>query len=135
MVGELIRDRRLALGLTQTDLSQRTGLAQRAISDIERGVTRRPAVKNLRILSKALELDFTQLVIASEKAASKKEAAKLADAFQDETMPDPVETALLWEFRHLDETNRNLVLNQVKAVRQWQAQVARQLGGEVPDDE
>lgn len=135
MVGDLIRDRRLALGLTQTDLSQRTGLAQRAISDIERGVTRRPSVKNLRILSKALELDFTQLVIASEKAATKKEAEKVADAFQDESMPDPVETALLWEFRHLDEANRNLVLNQVKAVRQWQAQVTRQLGEEAPKDE
>jgi transcriptional regulator with XRE-family HTH domain len=40
--GDLVRDRRIAAGLTQEELAERAGVSVRAISDIERGRTRRP---------------------------------------------------------------------------------------------
>jgi len=40
-LGEFIRSRRKAAGLTQEELAERCGLSVRAISDIERGHTTR----------------------------------------------------------------------------------------------
>lgn len=40
MVGELVRSLRVAQGMTQTELAERTGISQANISDVERGIGR-----------------------------------------------------------------------------------------------
>jgi transcriptional regulator with XRE-family HTH domain len=54
--GEWIRQRRVAAGLTQEELAERSGLSVRAIADLERGRTRRPYPSSVRALARALGL-------------------------------------------------------------------------------
>jgi non-specific serine/threonine protein kinase len=54
--GELLRHYRLAAGLTQEALAERTGLSARGISDLERGARRAPQPTTLRRLALALDL-------------------------------------------------------------------------------
>lgn len=60
-VGALIVAHREARGLTQEDLANRAGLSVRAISDIERGRTRSPHGRTIRLLAMALELSQPEL--------------------------------------------------------------------------
>jgi transcriptional regulator with XRE-family HTH domain/tetratricopeptide (TPR) repeat protein len=55
-IGERLRRRRLAAGLTQEELSARSGLSVRSISDLERGRTRRPRRETMRRVADALNL-------------------------------------------------------------------------------
>src|SRR5579862_9204719 len=52
----LLRGHRRTAGLTQEELAERAGLSVRAVSDMERGRTRRPYPRSLRLLADALEL-------------------------------------------------------------------------------
>ena len=52
----MLRRFRVAAGLTQEELAQRSGLSVRALSDIERGRTPRPYSRSIRLLADALEL-------------------------------------------------------------------------------
>jgi tetratricopeptide (TPR) repeat protein/transcriptional regulator with XRE-family HTH domain len=54
--GEMVRSRRLAVGLTQEQLAEMSGLSVRAISDIERGVTGRPRSSSAALLDSVLGL-------------------------------------------------------------------------------
>lgn len=54
--GALLKDYRLAAGLTQEALAERAGLSARAISDLERGVKRLPREATLDLLAQALAL-------------------------------------------------------------------------------
>jgi tetratricopeptide (TPR) repeat protein/transcriptional regulator with XRE-family HTH domain len=54
--GALVRQSRTAAGLTQEDLAERTGLGVRTISDIERGLIRRPHRSSVHLISAALGL-------------------------------------------------------------------------------
>jgi transcriptional regulator with XRE-family HTH domain len=54
--GRLLREYRMAAGLTQEDLADRAGLSGRALSDMERGRTARPFARSVRLLADALEL-------------------------------------------------------------------------------
>lgn len=55
--GQLLTQRRRALGLTQEDLAQRAALSVRAISDLERGHTRNPRPRSIQLLAAALEMN------------------------------------------------------------------------------
>ncbi len=61
-LGGLLFQHREAMGLTQEDLAQRSGLSVRAISDLERGRTRRPHRRSIHLLAAAL--DLSQLEVA-----------------------------------------------------------------------
>jgi serine/threonine-protein kinase len=52
----LLRQRRVERGLSQEELAERAGLSLRGISDLERGVSRRPRLHTARLLADALEL-------------------------------------------------------------------------------
>jgi predicted ATPase/DNA-binding XRE family transcriptional regulator len=52
----LLRRHRHAAGLTQEELAERAGLSARGLSDLERGVRRRPHPETLRLLGDALDL-------------------------------------------------------------------------------
>ncbi len=54
--GALLRRHRRAAGLTQEALAERAGLSARAVSDLERGVHRRPYPVTVRLLADALAL-------------------------------------------------------------------------------
>ena len=54
--GEWLRQQRVAAGLTQEDLAERSGVSVRAIADLERGRTRKPYPSSVRSLVRALGL-------------------------------------------------------------------------------
>jgi len=54
--GALVRQSRAAAGLTQEDLAEQTGLSLRTISDIERGLVRRPHRSSVELICAALGL-------------------------------------------------------------------------------
>jgi transcriptional regulator with XRE-family HTH domain/tetratricopeptide (TPR) repeat protein len=54
--GEWLRQQRVAAGLTQEDLAERSGVSVRAIADLERGRTKKPYPSSVRALVRALGL-------------------------------------------------------------------------------
>jgi predicted ATPase/DNA-binding XRE family transcriptional regulator len=54
--GTLLRQLRLAAGLTQEGLAERAGLSARGVQDLERGVRTAPRAETLRMLAEALGL-------------------------------------------------------------------------------
>ena len=54
--GLWLRGQRIAAGLTQEDLAERSGVSVRTIADMERGRTRRPYPSSVRALIRALGL-------------------------------------------------------------------------------
>jgi ribosome-binding protein aMBF1 (putative translation factor) len=57
-LGQLVHDRRIALGLSQVELAERCGMKQPQISRIEGGGTV-PTIPLLRRLARALDADLT----------------------------------------------------------------------------
>lgn len=57
LIGQAIRERRLALGLTQTELAERAGMTQPALSRLEAGGVV-PTIPLLERISAALEADL-----------------------------------------------------------------------------
>jgi predicted ATPase/DNA-binding CsgD family transcriptional regulator/transcriptional regulator with XRE-family HTH domain len=71
--GDLLRRYRVASGLTQERLSERSGMSVRGISDLERGLRLAPRRETVRLLAQALDLssaDWTALLLASGHAAN-----------------------------------------------------------------
>lgn len=66
-LGELIRRRRLELGLTQKEVEARTGgyLSQNYISQVERGEVERPAFDRLEAFAAILQMPVNDLKIAA----------------------------------------------------------------------
>jgi transcriptional regulator with XRE-family HTH domain len=71
-LGTLLRRHRLAAGLTQEELAERSGLSVRAISNIERGRTAGPYSRSVRMLAQALKLP-DQVREELQQAARRKE--------------------------------------------------------------
>src|SRR5947209_3219834 len=61
--GALLRQHRVAAGLTQEQLAERAGLSANAVSALERGLRRVPYRDTVRLLAKALGL------VANDRAA------------------------------------------------------------------
>lgn len=77
---QVLRERRLKLGLSQEELARRSGLARSYICDVERGA-RHPALRNVAILSAALEISTSDLISDVELSlASRVDVAKLKEA-------------------------------------------------------
>ncbi len=70
-MGNRVRNRRYELGLTQEELSQRTGLSTGHISDIENGNRKQIQGKTIKKLAKGLRLSLEALLGApgDEEAA------------------------------------------------------------------
>lgn len=65
-LGQAVKARRTELGLTQEELSLRSGLHQRWISNVETG-KRNPSYASLRRLAAGLELSASQLIARAEQ--------------------------------------------------------------------
>ena len=60
LFGDLLREYRVAAGLTQEALAERAGLSARGVSDLERGLSRAPRLHTLSRLAEALGLGQTE---------------------------------------------------------------------------
>lgn len=67
-IGEEVRRRRKALGLTQRELGEAAGLRQPAVSQVESGRTRKPEPKTIAALAKGLKCTAADL---SSKGSSR----------------------------------------------------------------
>lgn len=61
-LGKSILDRRIELGMTQTQLADACGLRQSCISDIERGFSKDPPVGTVDKIADALQTTVDQLL-------------------------------------------------------------------------
>lgn len=87
--GDLLRRHRDAVGLTQEDLAESTGLTPQAISLLERGERRRPHRYTVQKLAEALELEGEDL--ASFKAATRRSSTRHRTAQPSlRTLPAPL---------------------------------------------
>ncbi|MFI7470145.1 tetratricopeptide repeat protein [Nonomuraea sp. NPDC049646] len=66
--GSLLRSRRQAAGLTIEELSDASGVSVRAISDMERGISRSPQRRTVEALAEALPLDDAQRAALAQAA-------------------------------------------------------------------
>ena len=64
--GEVLRDKRLALKISQEELAFRAGVDRTFVSRIERGL-RQPTITSLIALSSALGISATKLIKATEQ--------------------------------------------------------------------
>ncbi|MGI8857333.1 MAG: helix-turn-helix domain-containing protein, partial [Thermomicrobiales bacterium] len=76
--GDSLRLLRMARGLTQEALAERSTISLRAISDLERGVKRRPQRETVRLLADALALSAKDR--AAFESAARPGAAPIAQA-------------------------------------------------------
>lgn len=67
LVGRNVRERRLAAGLTQEQLAERSGFSQQYISGLERG-SRNPTVVSLFMLAQALGVTPINLIEPGDDA-------------------------------------------------------------------
>jgi predicted ATPase/transcriptional regulator with XRE-family HTH domain/Tfp pilus assembly protein PilF len=67
-LGTLLKQFRIALGLTQDELAERARLSVRAVSDLERGVSRAPHKDTITLLAEALTLNEEDCALLMEAA-------------------------------------------------------------------
>ncbi len=81
-LGELLKQYRLAAGLTQEELAERARISVRAIGDLERGARRTPHKDTLRLLAEALGLseDDRALLFEAVRASRRARSAFLSAA-------------------------------------------------------
>lgn len=65
-LGQKIRSRRCAEGLTQAELARRTGLGVASIRNLEQGLVRRPNRESIQRVANVLEIDLSRLIADSD---------------------------------------------------------------------
>lgn len=66
-LGRFIRQRRIALNLSQEELAERAGLHRTYVSDVERGI-RNLTIGAVWFIAHGLELELRDMVLAMDKA-------------------------------------------------------------------
>jgi len=76
--GALLKRYRMAAGLTQEALAERASLSTRAVSDLERGLSRAPRYDTLDLLTRAMNLEASQraTLFAAARPVLPREGAK-----------------------------------------------------------
>ena len=110
--GPLLRRLRLAAGLSQEELAERSGLSRRGISALETGYRATPRPETVRLLADALGLD--DAARAELVTAARPEVAALTDA-RPRTAPV---AARRWRGRCRSRSLRSLVVS-AKWRRSW----------------
>lgn len=75
--GALLRRYRVAAGLTQAELAERSGLSTRGVSDLERGARTRPHRETVELLADGLGLDAADRVVFQEAARPPAESRRV----------------------------------------------------------
>lgn len=91
--GELIRQARLMLGLTQEALAEAAHISQQAYSDIEADKTAQPRRSALRAIAHKLELPEEVLILNRPGPVLSKEALRVAEEY--ETLPPAIQAKIL----------------------------------------
>ncbi|HEX4725816.1 MAG TPA: helix-turn-helix transcriptional regulator, partial [Pseudonocardiaceae bacterium] len=89
--GALLRQARLAAGLTQEELAERSGLSVRALSDLERGRSSHPHRRSVELLVKALnpsETTGARLLTAARRLTPQRERSESTPAQLPADLPD-----------------------------------------------
>lgn len=76
-VGQLIRERRLEKGWSQTELGQRVGRSQRYVSGLETGARRATRDAALAPLADALDIPYDELLVAAGLVHTRNAALQL----------------------------------------------------------
>lgn len=66
-IGGIVKSKRLALGLTQQELEDRSGITQSMISKLEKGTAHNISIEALRKLAKALNCSLIDLLPEEDK--------------------------------------------------------------------
>lgn len=105
--GLMLRRHRQSVGLTQEELARRAGLTSRAIGDMERGRSRRPYLRSVRMLADALSLDGRPRVELLLAAIASPAEAAAAGHDADRTRQDlaPLASSLPSSPRQLPRAN------------------------------
>ncbi|MCR8994555.1 helix-turn-helix domain-containing protein [Brevibacillus laterosporus] len=61
-LGELIKGKRINLGLSLSELSRKTGVSKGILSKIESGETKRPELRNLKLIADGLQIPYDDVV-------------------------------------------------------------------------
>lgn len=117
-LGQLVREKRLALSMTQTQLGDAVGMSQRWISTLERGETDVPRRVHLHALADALSLDVSELYVAADMA---RDEAKAKAAIEEAPMidkDDPLYNTVFWEIRSLSPQDLDFIRNIIRRIKQ-----------------
>jgi predicted ATPase/DNA-binding XRE family transcriptional regulator len=114
---ELLKRHRIAAGLTQEELAERARLSARSISDLERGINRRPYPHTMRNLVQGLglperEADVFRRVSRGIHASATSEWQETARATRLPAQPTP----FIGRARELDEIRSLLIQDEVRLV-------------------
>ncbi|HEV2127126.1 MAG TPA: tetratricopeptide repeat protein [Thermomicrobiales bacterium] len=113
--GSLLRDYRVAAGLSQERLAERAGLSLRGISDLERGARTAPRLETVRMLADGLDLDGPEraALLAARGAAA--DAASPAPVTDRPVLPMPL-TSLVGREREIEAVRGLLHREDVRLV-------------------
>lgn len=87
---DLVRRRRIELGMTQVELSERAGMSQEWASGVERGKIKHPRRDSLLRLADALGISHAEIVVAAGFAPTRHAAHQLLEQ-EDDAAQDAVE--------------------------------------------
>jgi tetratricopeptide (TPR) repeat protein/transcriptional regulator with XRE-family HTH domain len=93
-LGQILRGYRLAAGLTQEALAERSGLSARAIADMERGRTTRPYPSSVAALADALDLAGRQRELLDRASRPAADVQNVPEGVEGAPVPRPLPGAV-----------------------------------------
>lgn len=123
-LGKRIKNRRLELNLTQSDVKQKTGISTGNLSDIERGRSA-PSASALCELSDVLECSVDYILFGKTRNTDK---AKLSNIREQLT---PVQELVLSSLLELDPIDQEEILDIIEMKIRRKKRLARSLNSEL----
>lgn len=123
-LGKRIKNRRLELNLTQSDVKQKTGISTGNLSDIERGRSA-PSASALCELSDVLECSVDYILFGKTRNTDK---TKLSDIREQLT---PVQELVLSSLLELDPIDQEEILDIIEMKIRRKKRLARSLNSEL----
>lgn len=125
-LGKRIKNRRLELNLTQSDIKQKTGISTGNLSDIERGRSA-PSASALCELSDVLECSVDYILFGKSRNTDK---SKLSDIREQLT---PVQELVLSSLLELDPIDQEEILDIIEMKIRRKKRLTRSLNSELAD--
>ena len=123
-LGKRIKNRRLELNLTQSDIKQKTGISTGNLSDIERGRSA-PSASALCELSDVLECSVDYILFGKSRNTDK---SKLSDIHEQLT---PVQELVLSSLLELDPIDQEEILDIIEMKIRRKKHLARSSNSEL----
>ena len=123
-VGKRIKNRRLELNLTQSDIKQKTGISTGNLSDIERGRSA-PSASALCELSNVLECSVEYILFGRSRNTDNPKLSDIRDRLT------PVQELALSSLLELDPIDQEEILDIIEMKIRRKKRLARSLNSEV----